>query len=203
MDTRAQIRHSFGVRTLLAVALLSLGVLGLAHPAQAQQAGATLDSPAGSVSVEVAPTRPVVQPPASYGPGSYGPAAQPPAPEPAPRLRATGGYSPTWAALIPGLAAFLVPYVTGALAAAMVLAGGSSDDVALLFVPVGGAFYFADQVSDDGDKALFAAMGISELAGAALIVLGLAMNRRPDTFEVSIAPLVAPGLAGLSARGRF
>lgn len=184
--------------TLARVALIA--VLLAPATARAQSAGAALADPTTG-----APALGVVPPPPGYG-VTIAPATAPTdAPGvPAPRARA-GGYMPTWPLLVPGLAAFVVSYGTAAFAGAIVLSGGPSDQAGWLFAPIVGPFVLAADATGPDDVALFIALGVAEAAGIALMIAGLAINRRaaPSEDAVSFVPILGPELAGLSARGRF
>ncbi len=180
--------------TLARVALIAALLAPAA--AEAQSAGAALADPTTG-----APAPGVVPPPPSYG-VTIAPAAAPAVPPP---RRRAGGYMPTWPLLVPGLAAFVVSYGTAAFAGAIVLSGGPSDQAGWLFAPIVGPFVLAADASGPDDVALFIALGVAEAAGIALMIAGLAINRRagPSEDAVSVVPLLGPDLAGVAAHGGF
>lgn len=203
------------VGVMLARALVVVTLLSCPAAARAQSSPSdALGDPTGARApvTTPAPRAPtgteVVPPPPSYG----GPAATV---QPAPldrraarrRARSRGGYSPTWALLVPGLAAFFAPYISGVLAALAVLSSSSGSQAEWLFAPVIGPFVLAGEARSEDDIALFAVMGIAEAVGLGLIIAGLALNRRGGDDEperdVSVVPLLGPGLAGVGVTGGF
>jgi len=203
-------------------ALLALTLLACPTLARAQTASDALGDPTGAQTSDPTPRAPatgvVVPPPPSYGgPAVSGQptqdtraarrAARREARLAARRQRAqSGAYSPTWALLIPGMAAFLAPYVIGVMAAIVVLGSGPSSEAEWLFAPVIGPLVLAGQDGRDEDSiALFASMGVAEAIGLGLMIAGLAINRYggDDDEDVSVVPLLGPGLAGASVAGRF
>jgi len=201
-------------RALLFVSLL----LGLPATAAAQTASDALGDPTGAQAPVTTPPpstpsgAEVVPPPPSYGGTAV--TVQPTRQQlrarrrAARRARARDGYSPTWALLIPGLAAFFAPYISGVLAAMAVLSSGSSSEAEWLFAPVVGPFVLAGEATFEEDIALFAIMGVAEAVGLGLIIAGLAINRYGGGDEdarddVSVVPLLGPGLAGVGVTGSF
>lgn len=167
--------------------------MGIAAPASAQELGSALGDPAAS------PAAPSLVVPSGYGAPGPGLDAAPR------RARPRGGYMPTWPILVPGLVAFLTTYGSSAAAGAILLAGGVTDSGAWLLAPVVGPLVMAEQMHSPEDVALFIALGVAQAAGLAVMIAGLAINRRAssDAPAVSLTPLVAPELAGLAASGRF
>ncbi|MCB9592458.1 MAG: hypothetical protein H6719_06980 [Sandaracinaceae bacterium] len=178
---------------------LALSVILLALPmtARAQGVADQLGDPSGATAV--------VPPPPSYGatvaPGYEvaRPAARP--------ARTPSAYQPMWPVLVPGIAAFAVSYVTAAFAGAILLAS-SVDDGGWLLVPVIGPFVLAPDRTPE-NTALFITMGLSQGIGLALLIAGLAINRRDlhrddaEAASVSVVPLASPDLLGAAALGRF
>lgn len=178
-------------RWLALAALLSATV---PTAAQAQRAGVALGDPGAP------PPAAYVPPPPGYGVSVD--AERPPA-RPRPRR---GGYMPTWPLLVPGLAAFVVTYGSSATAGAVLLSDGITEEGTWLLVPIVGPLVLAGQVSDPGGVAMFVALGVAQAAGIALIIAGLALNRRAgqgDDDEASLAPWVSPEGGGAVVRLRM
>lgn len=178
-------------RPMTQARLLALvAALLLPATARAQPVSVELDDPAGPPSVQV-PTPP-----------GYGVAVDAERPT-AQRPRRRGGYMPTWPILVPGLAAFVVTYGSSAVAGAVLIADGITEEGAWLLTPIVGPLVLSADLADPGDVALFVALGVAQAAGIALIIAGLALNSRAGTDEVALVPLVSPSIAGLAARGSF
>lgn len=195
----------------LAAPFCSLAVtLAAASGAHAQDARA-LGSPSEASAPAATTSAPVViatspgaapAPPPTYG---YVPPS--PREDAPPATRPRDGYQPTWALLGPGLGAFISTYGGSVLAGAeMALTYGTDEVTAWLFVPVVGPWVLVGYADGIVEAQLgFALLGLAQTAGAALMVAGLAINARAGDEEVtlSVAPMLAPGSAGLSALGRF
>ena len=112
---------------------------------------------------------------------------------------------PIWGMFIAGIPVFLVPWIlTGALDLAL-------DDDALGFVPILGPFILAGNITYDetGVGVTFLVIdGIIQIAGIALIVLGLTLQRQvavraqlgddPEAPTITLLPMAGPDMAGLS-----
>ena len=213
---------SRSVGRLLVLVLIAGGALaGAASPAAAQSADALGAPSSESASPAAAPT--VIAPPPAQPatvvvvpapPGAYGgivaapatPLASPLAMRDSRAASRRGGYMPSWELLAPGLGAFVSTY-GGALYAAMTIDlsfGGTDDVTGWLYAPVIGPFVLAAN-SDPEGAALFTVLGVVQGAGLGFLIAGLAINRRAgqDDAALSIAPMLAPGEAGLVAAGRF
>ncbi len=113
---------------------------------------------------------------------------------------------PEWALLGPGLGTFVASYGGAVLAALQMSFSGGSDIADWLYAPIVGPFVLAGM--SDGvpeAQAVFSLLGIAQAAGIALLIAGLAINRRAAQAgpSVTAVPLVAPNAGGLALSGRF
>jgi hypothetical protein len=105
-------------------------------------------------------------------------------------------------------ATYLATAFIGAVASDFLKAEGSNTDVAPLFLPVAGPFLEIGQTDSAIARFYLALSGLGQTAGAIMLFYGLSNSRtvlvRNDQLIVtSVAPMIAPGAAGLSVVGRF
>jgi hypothetical protein len=105
-------------------------------------------------------------------------------------------------------ATYLATAFIGAVAADLLKAEGSNTSVAPLFLPVAGPFLEIGQTDSAIARFYLAVSGLGQTAGAIMLLYGISSSRtvlvRNDQLIVtSIAPLIAPGVSGLSVVGRF
>jgi hypothetical protein len=96
----------------------------------------------------------------------------------------------------------------GAVASDFLKAEGSNTNVAPLFLPVAGPFLEIGETDSAVARFYLAMSGLGQTAGAIMLLYGLSNSRtvlvRNDQLIVtSVAPMIAPGAAGLSVVGRF
>jgi hypothetical protein len=173
----------------------------VARPAHAPPVVVVAPPHAGPSSVVVVPA-----PPGAYGPVVPAPIAPVlPVPDSRPAAR-TAGYMPSWELLAPGLAAFVVTYSSALYTAVALDAGGGVAGIEWLYAPVIGPFAAAAELDADTEGAvMLGVLGVFQAAGLGFVVAGLVINRRAsrEAPALSIAPVIAPGHAGLVARGHF
>jgi hypothetical protein len=105
-------------------------------------------------------------------------------------------------------ATYLATAFIGAVAADFLKAEGSNTSVAPVFLPVAGPFLEIGQTDSAIAKFYLTLSGLGQGAGAIMLLYGISSSRtvlvRNDQLIVtSIAPLIAPGVSGLSVVGRF
>lgn len=105
-------------------------------------------------------------------------------------------------------ATYLATSFIGAVAADFLRETGSNTSVAPVFIPVAGPFLELGQTDSAIAKFYLTLSGLGQGAGAIMLLYGLSSTRtvlvRNDQLIVtSVAPLIAPGAAGLSVVGRF
>jgi hypothetical protein len=166
--------------------------------------------------------------PPGYGPPGYGPpgyATQPPgvssySPEEITNFDDSApvpsGYTKVTRArkglIIGGGATLGAAYATtvfgGLVIAAFGDLFGQHTDAGPYFIPVFGPFLAMGQAKSSDDQFALAMLGIGQTAGAVMLIYGLAnprtvLVRNDQLIVTSVAPLIAPGAAGLSIVGRF
>jgi hypothetical protein len=105
-------------------------------------------------------------------------------------------------------ATYLATAFIGAVAADFLKAEGSNTSVAPVFLPVAGPFLEIGQTDSAIAKFYLTLSGLGQGAGAIMLLYGISSSRtvlvRNDQLIVtSVAPLIAPGVSGLSVVGRF
>ena len=105
-------------------------------------------------------------------------------------------------------ATYLATAFIGAVAADFLKAEGSNTSVAPVFLPVAGPFLEIGQTDSAIARFYLAVSGLGQTAGAIMLLYGITSSRtvlvRNDQLIVtSVAPLIAPGAAGLAVVGRF
>jgi hypothetical protein len=105
-------------------------------------------------------------------------------------------------------ATYLATAFIGAVAADFLRETGSNTSVAPVFIPVAGPFLELGQTDSAIAKFYLTLSGLGQGAGAIMLLYGLSSTRtvlvRNDQLIVtSVAPMIAPGAAGLSVVGRF
>ena len=105
-------------------------------------------------------------------------------------------------------ATYLVTAFVGAVAADALRAEGSNTDVTPVFIPVAGPWLEIQETDSAIAKFYLTLSGLGQGAGAIMLLYGLSSSRtvlvRNDQLIVtSVAPMIAPGAAGLSVVGRF
>jgi hypothetical protein len=105
-------------------------------------------------------------------------------------------------------ATYLATAFIGAVAADFLKAEGSNTSVAPIFIPVAGPFLEIGQTDSAVARFYLAVSGLGQAAGAIMLLYGISSSRtvlvRNDQLIVtSVAPLIAPGVSGLSVVGRF
>lgn len=213
----------------LALSMLALGFACAPTIAAAQDAAA-LDAP--SAPSETEPAAPPAETTAAQAPQAQiivvpaAPSEAPPPPPPAyapldrpigsmqvdaaPAPERRGGYMPTWALLIPGVAAFASTYLPAVLAGLELdlVYGTSGEITGWLYVPCVGPFVLAGYADSSPEaQALFVILGLVQTAGLSLTIAGLALNSRaepePDTVSVSVLPVASREMTGLVMAGQF
>ncbi|HEX3473827.1 MAG TPA: hypothetical protein VHT91_02235 [Kofleriaceae bacterium] len=105
-------------------------------------------------------------------------------------------------------ATYLATAFIGAVASDLLKAEGSNTSVAPVFLPVAGPFLEIAQTDSAIARFYLTVSGLGQTAGAIMLLYGISSSRtvlvRNDQLIVtSIAPMIAPGAAGLSVVGRF
>ena len=116
-------------------------------------------------------------------------------------LRTRKGY------VIAGSLVLGLPYVESALIAAF-FASAHSDAARTLLIPVAGPFVTLSQTDYGPAKLFLVGLGTAQIVGAVLLYSSLTTKRRVFVRDdlvhtVSLAPIVAPGTAGMALAGRF
>ena len=105
-------------------------------------------------------------------------------------------------------ATYLATAFVGAVTADFLQAEGSNTSVTSVYIPIAGPFLEIGQTDSSVARFYLAVSGLGQSAGAIMLLYGLSSSRtvlvRNDQLIVtSVAPLIAPGVTGLSVVGRF
>lgn len=118
--------------------------------------------------------------------------------------------------IISGAVTLGATYLTTAVVATAFVAGGfllfpvgsDATKYTRLYLPVVGPFLAIGQFDRSRDQLYLAASGLGQTVGAIMLVYGITrprtvLVRNDQRIVTSVAPLIAPGAAGLSVVGRF
>ncbi len=98
--------------------------------------------------------------------------------------------------------------MSAASASVVMSVSSSSEEIAVLYIPVAGPFAAISTLESEGVGTMALVInGIGQAGGAAMLIAGIAAKKdvfvRSDLVELQIEPLVGPHQTGALLRGRF